>query len=118
MIIYSGSQDFLQEMTNEEYNDNSYKGPSSEKGRKTIKISRRIRGKNILPGFHSDCDEDLSSVASDNTYLYRRSKSSVSYYLIRTLPSIFCTRTPLTLPEQRSSCFYQEELSFKIWNIQ
>ena len=49
----------------------------SEKEMKTKKISRRARGRNIVQTVHSDCDDELQSVASDNPHLYTRSRSSV-----------------------------------------
>ena len=52
----------------------------SEKEMKTKKISRRARGKNIVQVVHSDCDEELQSVATDNPHLYTRSRSSVRYF--------------------------------------
>ena len=52
----------------------------SEKEMKTKKISRRARGKNIVQVVHSDCDEELQSVATDNPNLYTRSRSSVRYF--------------------------------------
>ena len=55
----------------------SNKLTSSEKDMKTKKISRRARGRNIIQVVHSDCDEELKSVASDNPHLYTRSRSSV-----------------------------------------
>jgi hypothetical protein len=54
---------------------NKMKG--SEKEMKTKKISRRARGRNIVQTVHSDCDEELQGVASDNPNLYTRSRSSV-----------------------------------------
>ena len=56
---------------------NANKMTGSEKEMKTKKISRRARGRNIVEACHSDCDEDLQSVASDNPNFYTRSRSSV-----------------------------------------
>ena len=55
----------------------SNKLTSSEKDMNTKKISRRARGRNIVQMVHSDCDEELKSVASDNPHLYT---SSVRYF--------------------------------------
>ena len=50
---------------------------SSEKGMKMKKISRRSRGRNIVQTIHSDYDDEMKSVASDNPNFYTRSRSSV-----------------------------------------
>ena len=47
---------------------------------KTKKVSRRAQGRNIVQMVHSDWDEELKSVASDNPHLYTRSRSSVRYF--------------------------------------
>ena len=44
---------------------------------KNKKLSRKARSKNIFKVVHSDGEDDLRSVASDNSLLYTRSKSSV-----------------------------------------
>lgn len=55
---------------------------TSEKGMKPKKISRRSRGRNIVQTIHSDYDDEMKSVASDNPHFYTRSRSSVRYEII------------------------------------
>ena len=81
----------------------------SEKELKTKKISRRARGRNIVQTVHSDCDDELQSVASDNPHLYTRSRSSVRYFQFLTLFNNIIIRTPLTTPALRSTCSNPEE---------
>ena len=76
----------LQALNNETYkvshHDSERNTAGSENLRKSKKVSRRTRGRNIVPMFHSDCDEELQSVASDNPLLYTRSRSSVRLILL------------------------------------
>ena len=74
-MLFTGSAERLQAENNELCSENT--AQSSEKEMKTRKISRRSRSKNIVKLVHSDCDEDLKSVNSDNPHLYTRSRSSV-----------------------------------------
>ena len=64
----------LQTLNNEE---NRLRSNDWEKERKTKKVSRKARSRNIVQIFHSDCDEELQSVVSDNPHMYMRSRSSV-----------------------------------------
>ena len=52
---------------------------------KNKKLSRKVRSKNTFSVIHSDGEDDLRSMASDNPLLYARSRSSVSWYMF-----IFC----------------------------
>ena len=107
----AGSQETLQALNNEPYKSNHHDIESnmagSEKDRKVIKISRKARGKNIM--FHSDCEEELQSVKSDNPYMYARSMSSVRCFRFFLIFTSKLFRTPLTTPALRSTCFNQEE---------
>ena len=44
---------------------------------KNKKLSRKVRSKNTFSVIHSDGEDDLRSMASDNPLLYARSRSSV-----------------------------------------
>ena len=78
LLLSKGSAETLWALNNESYKFNEW--ASAEKDAKPQKISRRTRGRNVLQKVHSDCDEDIQSVASDNPHFYTRSRSSVGCF--------------------------------------
>jgi hypothetical protein len=98
-MSYAGSEETLQAINTETYKFRQHESenntPGSEKEMKTKKISRRTRGRNIVQMVHSDHDEEVHSVASDNPHLYTRSRSSVRYFWYNNLLNHFFPQNTL-----------------------
>ena len=109
----------LQALNHETYSESKMAG--SQKDRKTVKISRKTRGKNVLPVFFdSDYNEELHSVKSDNPHMYARSRSSVSHFDYQTFCNLLIfqntldnTSTKKYLLQSRGKTFVKVESKMK-----